>query len=406
MAEPDYYTTLGLPRDATPEQVKRRFRKLAREHHPDVAGPDKEKHEFFIRLTEAYEVLGDAGRRAAYDLTLRDQDRLRAQIAARRAPPRPSPTTASGWPDATAPQPSRTSSAAQARAAAAQRRRVQVEQIVQAAQAAYSLGKLRDAIQLCRTALTLDRRSAATYELLGDIYARQRNVDQAIHHYTVAAQLTPHNGLLMAKLNRLLAREGGVAASSRAVGRARASQARARMLATQQVLIALVGGSVVISMVWLFASNFWQATNLHWWLVTEWTEKLLLLLVITGWVAGVTLALANIIGPLEEELLYSARGRGRRGVPIGLLLAVTGGLFLPLGVVVYGLFASVQQSASRSVVTVLALSGALTFAFAGISYSQDLTNQGWQTLMLGGNVLFLSMLGGWFIGDIFRPIWA
>ncbi|MFR7495487.1 MAG: DnaJ domain-containing protein [Adlercreutzia sp.] len=54
-ATPDYYKTLGVPRTATADEIKKAFRKLARTHHPD-AGGDEAK---FKELNEAYEVLSD-----------------------------------------------------------------------------------------------------------------------------------------------------------------------------------------------------------------------------------------------------------------------------------------------------------------------------------------------------------
>lgn len=62
-ATPDYYKTLGVERDATPEQIKKAYRKLAAKNHPD-AGGDEEK---FKDINEAYEVLGDEKKRAMYD---------------------------------------------------------------------------------------------------------------------------------------------------------------------------------------------------------------------------------------------------------------------------------------------------------------------------------------------------
>lgn len=62
-ATPDYYKTLGVSRNATADEIKKAFRKLARTNHPD-AGGDEEK---FKEINEAYEVLSDEKKRKLYD---------------------------------------------------------------------------------------------------------------------------------------------------------------------------------------------------------------------------------------------------------------------------------------------------------------------------------------------------
>src|SRR6266545_422344 len=63
----DYYELLGVPRNATPDQIRSAYRKLARQHHPDVSqAPDAAER--FKQVTEAYEVLSDAERRQRYDM--------------------------------------------------------------------------------------------------------------------------------------------------------------------------------------------------------------------------------------------------------------------------------------------------------------------------------------------------
>src|SRR2546426_10488584 len=63
----DYYESLGVPRSASEAEIKKAFRKLAREHHPDVAKDKKRAEEKFKEINEAYEVLGDAEKRKRYD---------------------------------------------------------------------------------------------------------------------------------------------------------------------------------------------------------------------------------------------------------------------------------------------------------------------------------------------------
>jgi len=64
----DYYVTLGVPRTASEADIKKAFRKLAREFHPDVAKDKKRAEEKFKEVNEAYEVLGDPAKRKRYDV--------------------------------------------------------------------------------------------------------------------------------------------------------------------------------------------------------------------------------------------------------------------------------------------------------------------------------------------------
>src|SRR5450755_2546665 len=63
----DLYKTLGVAENADQAAIKKAYRKLAKEFHPDVTGNDKKKTERFKEINDAYDVLGDKEKRAEYE---------------------------------------------------------------------------------------------------------------------------------------------------------------------------------------------------------------------------------------------------------------------------------------------------------------------------------------------------
>jgi molecular chaperone DnaJ len=66
-ARPDYYKILGVGKNASDEEIKKAYRKLARQHHPDRNQGNKQSEERFKQISQAYDVLSDAEKRKAYD---------------------------------------------------------------------------------------------------------------------------------------------------------------------------------------------------------------------------------------------------------------------------------------------------------------------------------------------------
>ncbi len=94
----DYYGVLGVSKTATEKEVRAAFRRLARQHHPDV-NKDPKAGERFKRINEAYQVLSDPQKRAKYDHLGADWERIEREGAFRQRYGGPRTTTAEGFGD-------------------------------------------------------------------------------------------------------------------------------------------------------------------------------------------------------------------------------------------------------------------------------------------------------------------
>lgn len=184
----DYYGVLGVSRDVAPDELKRRFRQLARQFHPDVAADPESAQAQFILVVEAYDTLSDPAKRRAYDALSRG-----------------------GTPPPGAPPPSSF-------------KQRQIDDWFRHAVHAMEQGDLNSAAAQCRKILATDSDYASAHALLGDVLSAKLEWDAAVVHYSGAVTAAPRNVVYARKLRAAL--ESGQ--------QARAAEDRRRKLSEQR----------------------------------------------------------------------------------------------------------------------------------------------------------------------------
>ncbi len=203
----NYYEVIGVAPTATTDDIKKKYRELARQFHPDVVKDKTLGQKVFTQINQAYRVLADPEKRSQYDTTLlTDKVRNGTNLSAASAAP------ASG----ATPHPSQSMTSRDSAAAPAASQPLSVQQattiarLMADAEGAMMQNKLGDVKTICDKVLGIDTRNCKALSLMGDALVQMGKPRDAAAAYRLAQQIAP-SALLQNKISRL---EGTSAATS------------------------------------------------------------------------------------------------------------------------------------------------------------------------------------------------
>lgn len=403
MPERTHYETLGLPETASLEEIKKQYRTLARKYHPDV-NPGKEAAQQFSSIAEAYRVLSDSEARRAYDA----ERALRQRQAGVKptgplnhpAAPRPGPKPPPQQPVTTATQES--------------------ERLVQQAQIAFTRGRMAEARSLAEQALRYNRKNAVGWEILGDVCRNQARYDDALRHYTMASQHDPRSATIQQKIERIARQPSGGSGGAggytpttpsrptpmrptptRASGRP--SPVVENLSDDKRPLLRLLAGffgffGALLVLIFTIALDKSARNTQILPIVTSWSWGYVACLALAGALVGSAMTITGMIRRIEDDLILTS-GAGPRTAPFGIFVIVLGLIFFWAAAILHLAIALLQESLTSSLLKLYGTIGLLTALFA-LFYTTP--GGAGQTLLLGGNVIFIGFVVGWLLGDFFR----
>jgi tetratricopeptide (TPR) repeat protein len=429
MAGTNYYDVLGVAPTASLDEIKKRYRMLARQLHPDVNPNDPNAAKKFADVAEAYRVLGNSDSRGVHDFELSKAKERQEAAARRRAstypssgpPPRPS---------ASRPPNSPSGNASSGASAAPDSGR-----LVAQAQAAFVRNRLVEARTLAEQALRLNRRNAQAYEVLGDVFRLQNKIDEAMNMYSMALQINPRNPAVMQRLERMSRASNPDMRYPPSIRRPTATPPPPRpapgynpsaaprpaaapsqnYYASEQdmqrrpigrLLGALFGYGLAFLTVLFGAFFHGDAPNRFGNVVSPllapvstWNTTIVVVMACAGLILGWTMTATLATRRIEDELLLTgAPSGGGRFLPLGAVLVVLSFINFYAAALLYLIVSFFNESITP---TMLRVFGAVVgvVLILGAFYEPG---HG-QVLLFGGNVVFLSFLLGWVLGDFFRP---
>jgi curved DNA-binding protein CbpA len=424
---PDYYAVLGVKPGASNEEIKKRYRELARRYHPDI-NPSPDAAQKIKAVNEAYHILGDPDHRATYDA-----ERFLAERSVPPAPSRPAsspattprtsapgPRPASGkmdfdgfgrTPPKPQPAPQRPTTAQPRPTATKEAQKGThpfgtVERLIAEAQLAFINRRYKEAEDFCAQALLIDRSCAVAPEIIGDIYVKRGRPDSASIAYSYAVQLNPRNVSVQAKLERL---SGGRAPKKEGPTMARPVETSAweRFTDGPEREVFMFVLSAVLALAWIAVS---VVLMLHPGVpldipgMSDLSPNLFGALAFNGAVSGMLLAFHGGMRPFPEELMTNdeTANTGRTPVTLGVLLTVFALLSFYASLLVYFGIAFARNRLSISVLRVYGLALFQIVLYALLYHPQRAPLAGMQTAIWAGSILFPAMLFGWAVGDAIR----
>jgi tetratricopeptide (TPR) repeat protein len=188
----NYYEVLGLSPQSSTDQIKKKYRELARKFHPDVVQDKALGQRVFTQINQAYSVLGDPERRAQYNDTLQHTAAQKTVIQNNTSSSAAAPQTASAKTDA----PVQSASVKPATNPPA------FADMLTRAENAIMAGKPVEARAFCVRILEADPRHVKAMDILGDALVQMGKPGEAAEQYRKALQVAP-SSLIQAKLNRV-----------------------------------------------------------------------------------------------------------------------------------------------------------------------------------------------------------
>ncbi|MGQ9539958.1 MAG: J domain-containing protein [Armatimonadota bacterium] len=385
MPDRDYYEVLGVPPNATDEQIRRRFRELARKYHPDVnRSPDAEHR--FKEITEAYRVLSSPSLRADYDLMRRSAQNARTGTgsATTTPPPRSRPSSQ----QSTRQQRPTGASSAYTSARSAE---IEAQQLLQSAMLAYARGNLYEAQSLAKRVLRIQRHNAQAYEILGDVYRQERRIEEAIAMFTCALQCNTRSASAQSKLDALLRQRYFYGTEPPRAASAGILWARYGQMVGWVVVTMLVLAPWYLA---LETDGVFQGIGF----VSRWSGALALLMLTASMLAGALLTLGGRIEPIAQVVWWPHRqGLPQAHLAVAGLLGVLGVLAFYAAAFLYLLIASTRNAFHRTLNRVVGTVVALTVGFV-LSYAPGRE----QVALFAPNLLWFGVLCGWAFGDSVR----
>jgi len=199
----NYYEVLGLPPGATTDQIKKKYRELARKFHPDVAQDKTLSQLTFTQINQAYNILSNPERRAQYNGTLQNmtapsapaQSPVTRTTAGQSGAAAPASRPAASAPETSPPPPAPSKPASPVKSLA-------FTEMLSRAENAIMAGKPVEARAFCVRILEADPRHVRAMEILGDALVQMGRQEEAAVQYRQALQVAP-SSMIQAKLNRV-----------------------------------------------------------------------------------------------------------------------------------------------------------------------------------------------------------
>lgn len=353
----NHYEVLGLPKDATLVQIKRRYRELARKYHPDVARDKELAHRLFIQISEAYDTLSDPDRRKAYDLGLQSDyisTTGRSTTAGSSSPPAST-----------------------------------VIEFLRNAQLAFVKKQYSETLTNCKSALKVEPRNAHAYAIMGDVYRMQGKTEHAIDAFSMALQFNPKDQESQRKLMKLIEKQS----------RTREARRQVREHRERNVKINMVWWGIAFFLIMLIGVYPGEPVPVlqKYTPMEHWSWNLVGLMGGAALIVGVLLSINGLVRHPDEELTFDTSD-GWLMVPTGFILLIGSG-FLFLGAALFYLIIGlIQWNISKSIMIAFAATVGVVLLSA-LNYPQGRM----EVVMFGGNVSFISLMIGWYIGSMFKP---